>query len=115
MIPPVAFGVGVQTIPINSLLPSNYAMLALFHHTARNTSLQLATLSMESSTEERRVIIRSRRELEPYGDLILKLLARPGMKFNDLPAALAEQGIYAKYSLHGSHRSASTNSFTVKR
>ncbi|KAE9380872.1 TPR-like protein [Stipitochalara longipes BDJ] len=50
---------------------------------------------MESSTEERRVIIRSRRELEPYGDLILKLLARPGMKFNDLPAALAEQGIYA--------------------
>ena len=70
---------------------------------------------MKSSTVVQRVTIRSRRELEPYGDLILELLGRPGMKFNDLPAALAEQGIFAKYSLHGSLRSASTNPLAVKR
>jgi hypothetical protein len=57
---------------------------------------------MESGTAVRRVTIRSRLELEPYGDLILELLGRPGMKFKDLSTALAEQGIFAKYTIYGS-------------
>ncbi|KAN0095067.1 TPR-like protein [Hyaloscypha variabilis] len=49
---------------------------------------------MDSAAISPTVIIRSRRELEPYGDLILEL-CQPGMKFERLSAALADRGVYA--------------------
>lgn len=60
------------------------------------------------------VIVRSRRELEPYSDLILKL-CQPGMKFEDLRAELADRGIHARYALCDSYRSLWTYFLAVKK
>jgi hypothetical protein len=76
--------------------------------------LQPTTLSMDSAAISPTVIIRSRRELEPYGDLIVEL-CQPGMKFERLSAALADRGVCARYALCDTYRSLLTNFLAVKR